>query len=119
MKKKKELNDKSWKVLSEEDHKKLEKAQEKFLNDNKSFFEFLEKFPAKNFQDCIDKYCVQSYFEFLQNYDAKLFKRLWNSNEAIVENFKNKNDFDGMNPEGLDTIKKIIGENIDKWTPCK
>lgn len=109
----KELNNKTWKVLSTEDHKKLDKAQEKFLNDNSGFFAFLQKYDPKDFQDCINKYCAQSYLEFIKELDVKLYERLWNSEEAIVENLKRKNPFDGMSPENIQTIEKALGRSIE------
>jgi len=83
--------------LSEKDYKKLTKAQVIFFNND----------------DIINK-DAESYLKFLMGYDDKLYRRLWNSNAAIVENLKNKNIFDGLGAEGLEAIQKIIEENILK-----
>jgi len=99
-------------LLSKKDHIKLNKAEEKFLNDNKGFFEFLKKFPTKDFHECIDRYCAQSYEEYLKNYDSNLYER-FKSDESIGEYYrKNKNSFDGMSPENIETITKALGRSI-------
>ena len=105
---KKKVPDTSWKVLSERDHKKLDKVQRLFKKVNTGFFEFLEKYDPKDLNECVQKYIVRSYLDFLKYYDKKLYQKLWESEEAIIENLKDKNPFEGINPENLAVITKAL-----------
>ncbi len=81
----------AWKVLNQEDHKKLSKAVELFLNSD----------------DYIHK-DTESYLVFLQKNDPGLYEKLINSEEPIIENLKNKNPSGGISPGFLEIITDAL-----------
>lgn len=112
MRKKSGIDDQSRDALTKLDFKKLRKIEEKFLSENKGFFEFLEKFPPKDFEEYLNKYIGKSYLEFLKNYDSALYKKFI-SNESIGEYYqKDNNIFAMMNPNEVrivnDGLKMLI-----------
>jgi hypothetical protein len=112
MKKKKKVDDKSQKVLSEADREEIIGIQKRFSNNNKGFFEFLEKYPNIHFEVCLNEYLGQSFLKFLEKKNASLYKRFI-SDPNIGDYYKVLDDpLYGKNPENHDTITNALGRSI-------